>query len=290
MIALLAQGILPIGADDFVRGLTDWIVSAPVIFLGLAALPLLLLSSSFKIHPSTSLLRWVLVLAAASIVAIGESTARALGGISTALAVGYLVADWFPRVGSWEKRFVFRFLMFSLILPPLLITATSPVTLLLWDVGLVLFGAADLLTLPRLGKLEIVRKTLRIASLRKRHEVELTVVNHSSWTMRILLIDDRPQGWEATPHDFDLRLRPRTRMIFPYRVVPEPTRWFSARLCLRAGPEWDGTLESRREDPVRFRDQGLSRHGSTTGIRAPGSHESTAADGGATHAAHWSGQ
>jgi uncharacterized protein (DUF58 family) len=86
------------------------------------------------------------------------------------------------------------------------------------DLVIVLVAAADLLSLPGERSFTAERSTLRIASLKKRHPVSLTVANRGGRVRQVWIRDDVPQEFEASPDEFQRRLPPRSRTTLHYNL------------------------------------------------------------------------
>jgi len=86
-------------------------------------------------------------------------------------------------------------------------------------VVILLVAAADLLSLPQPRSFSVERSTLRIASLKKRHAVSLTVSNHSGRACQLWVRDDVPQEFEAQPDEFVRRLAARSRITLHYDLT-----------------------------------------------------------------------
>ncbi|HPM82046.1 MAG TPA: DUF58 domain-containing protein [Candidatus Anammoximicrobium sp.] len=87
------------------------------------------------------------------------------------------------------------------------------------DVVIVIVAAADLLSLPNVRSFSVERSLLRIASLKKRHAVSLTISNHSGRAWQVWIRDDVPQEFEATPDEFVRRLSVRSRITLHYDLI-----------------------------------------------------------------------
>lgn len=204
---------------EVIQYLTSLIVAAPLLFMAALALPLLLLWAVARIVPSIQMLKWSMVLAAASLLCLDDLGLRVVGGIATALVTISLVSDWFQRWTSTPIKLLARSACWvSLVV--LLVLTSYPISLLIWDLTFVIITVIDLVLLPGVRSLQISRQTQRVASLKKKHDVQLTVINGSWRTINVLLMDDRPASWEVTPDDFDLRLAPMTQMVFDYKITP----------------------------------------------------------------------
>jgi uncharacterized protein (DUF58 family) len=123
----------------------------------------------------------------------------------------------------WRRSYPHTPLVLVLLLPCVLTLGLlfwSDVFLLVAtaDVAIVLVAVADLLTLPGPRAFAAERQTLRIASLRKRHPVTLTVSNLSRRPFHLRIRDDWTQELDATPAEFSRRLPGRSRATLHYDV------------------------------------------------------------------------
>jgi len=87
------------------------------------------------------------------------------------------------------------------------------------DLVILVVAAADLLSLPQPRFFSVERSTVRIASLKKRHAVSLTISNHSGRTWETWIRDDVPQEFEALPDEFARRLPARSRISLHYDLT-----------------------------------------------------------------------
>lgn len=87
------------------------------------------------------------------------------------------------------------------------------------DVVILLVATADLLSLPQQRSFSVERSMLRIASLKKRHPVSLTITNHSGRAWQVWIRDDVPQEIEAQPEEFVRRLSARSRVTLHYDLT-----------------------------------------------------------------------
>ncbi len=88
---------------------------------------------------------------------------------------------------------------------------------LVCDVVVITAAVADLTMLPRKGDFAVERETVRVASLGKPHQVTLLVVNRSNRRWFGWIRDGAPQELNATPAEFHVILRPRSRSTLIYR-------------------------------------------------------------------------
>ena len=228
---------LPPWLEAFDSKVIEWsgeLVARPALPILAIALPLALLALLFRIHPAASTIRWAVLMTAASIGATGDAR---LTGPATAAAVVlsyWVVYDRFPRLGSVTRRLAARIAAGSLLaaLVGFVTASGSPSLIVFFDGTLLAAASIDLLLLSATilivrRRFSAERKVLKIASLRKRHDVELTLDNRSRFTFHLDLIDDLDQSWSAEPASFGVRLKPRTRLVLTYRFRPSRRGKFS---------------------------------------------------------------
>ncbi|GIX00677.1 MAG: membrane protein [Pirellulaceae bacterium] len=83
-----------------------------------------------------------------------------------------------------------------------------------------LVAAIDLVSLARLGGLEVQRVMSRIASLGAAHPVHLIVANHGRWTFRGHVAEDAPLGIQVAPARHQLVLPPHSRTELRFTLYP----------------------------------------------------------------------
>jgi uncharacterized protein (DUF58 family) len=93
------------------------------------------------------------------------------------------------------------------------------VPILAIDAAFALVGVADLLTVPWKSSFSVARNTTRVASLRMPHSIELVINNLSDHKHRVLVRDDVPQEFTATPEEFDVRAPRRSRVTVDYEAT-----------------------------------------------------------------------
>lgn len=128
-----------------------------------------------------------------------------------------LVAAW------WFKIYPTR-----LWVLPLGIIAISTTTILLnesiaWGIAIVdgiLLAVAfiDFATLLGRSKISVTRQTGRVASLAKPHEVTLQIDHVGNATFQLVVRDDLPTFLTASPSEFRLQVKPRTRFERSYSL------------------------------------------------------------------------
>jgi uncharacterized protein (DUF58 family) len=114
--------------------------------------------------------------------------------------------------------------------------ALWPVVLAI-DLGIVAAGIVDLLTTPAADTFAIERDVLRIASLAKPHGVTIQLLNRSWREYRASLRDGYPPAFTATPAEFELTIKPRTRSTMHYNLLASRRGAFklsTAYLCVES--------------------------------------------------------
>ena len=86
------------------------------------------------------------------------------------------------------------------------------------DIAILLIAGSDLLTIPRKRLIHAERKTSKIVSLRKDHSVSLLITNTSIRSFRVVVRDDIPPGFTATPSEFVIDLAGRSRSTLTYEL------------------------------------------------------------------------
>jgi uncharacterized protein (DUF58 family) len=93
--------------------------------------------------------------------------------------------------------------------------------LLVADVTYVVLLLRDLLTLPNRGWFECERNHARVASLRKRHPVSLTITSLARRGVRVQVRDDADLVLQPTPREISAMLSPRARTVVDYELRPQ---------------------------------------------------------------------
>ncbi len=92
--------------------------------------------------------------------------------------------------------------------------------LLVLDAVLAVVVAGDLATLPRRAAFSVRRRAGRVASLRKRHPVSLTVSNHSGRSLAVMVRDGVPHPLAPRPSEFTAQMEGRSRITWEYMLRP----------------------------------------------------------------------
>lgn len=117
---------------------------------------------------------------------------RSMIAVATVPAVVALGAIWFPPV-------VYMALGFLAVL--------------------ILVSMVDLLSIPSPKDLEVTRTAGKIASLGKSHKLIIELVNKSLKSNQIVIGDDLPDEFVATPNQFSVTLEGRSKTRFEYEIV-----------------------------------------------------------------------
>ncbi len=100
--------------------------------------------------------------------------------------------------------------------------------LLALDIVIALVAIADLTTLPNPDAFAVRRETLRVASLKKPHPVQLQVTNRSARSRTVWIRDGIPPPLVAEPAEMLIRLAPRGRVTLRYTVQADRRGQFTA--------------------------------------------------------------
>lgn len=211
----LLRGLSAEGDSWIARG-SRWLVSRPIAFVLAVALPPLVLSLWKRIHPTSLALRLLVWVSLMAIAAVAPTTISVVARIAATVAAIFVVHDAWSRVEPVPWRWGLRGLVAGAMSAVVWLGA-FPAIVAGIDGLLLLLGAIDVLRLPSLRRLEVSRRVLKIASLRKPHDVEIELSNRSGRTILLELKDDLPEDWRADPETFDVRIAPRTKMVFGYR-------------------------------------------------------------------------
>ncbi len=138
-----------------------------------------------------------------------------------------------------DRRMVVVALVPALSTFALVATPAALWVVVLLDVAVVAAAAIDLLTLPRRRDFSAQRQTQRIASLRKRHVVTLTVSNHASRPYHLQIRDGVPHVLNPSPAEFIDEIAPRSRLTCEYVLRPGRRGAFRIEtIHLRATSRW----------------------------------------------------
>ena len=129
-------------------------------------------------------------------------------------ALGWLL-QIYPRAPLVYLALVPGLLAFGLLAAPAVIWLVVII-----DVALGLVVVADLVTLPARKSFSVERESVRIASLRKRHPVSLTLWAHSGRSFFLTVRDGVPHELRPEPEQFTRRLEGRTRTVMRYVLRP----------------------------------------------------------------------
>ncbi|MDZ4820518.1 MAG: DUF58 domain-containing protein, partial [Planctomycetota bacterium] len=139
--------------------------------------------------------------------------------------LAYLLFLFVPLLGLayFQKAFPRRPLVF-IVLGAALFSATlmisSEMKPFVWgvDILVLLLAIADYWSLPTRKEFSVERQAMRIVSLRKPHDVTLTVMNHGKRDYQALVRDGYPAEFTASPADFAVQLKNRSRSSMEYQL------------------------------------------------------------------------
>ncbi|QEG21173.1 DUF58 domain-containing protein [Mariniblastus fucicola] len=172
---------------EVVSTIFQFLVQRPLIMLLLMAAPFLLAVRTRSVFPTRLMLGIFSCLAGSSLlIAVGPGLITYLLGFSSPLVARILIA-----------------------------------VVVALDVLLLLVAFADFFTVVSASKLSASRSMLRIASLGKPHDVEIELVNKSTYRVKVSVKDDLPGSFKATPANFDTVVEPLSRAVFDYRIVSD---------------------------------------------------------------------
>ena len=133
-----------------------------------------------------------------------------------------LFAAPLAALAMWRRVFPHTLLLIFMFVPCLLsfaLLAWSDAFLLLAaaDAAIFLVAVLDLASVPGAGAFSVERRVVRVASLRKGHQVSLAISNHTHGRLAVWVRDGVPQEFDAAPEQFSLRLPPRSRSTMHYQ-------------------------------------------------------------------------
>jgi len=148
------------------------------------------------------------------------------------LVVLLAVVAPFLILGRFFKIYPHRPMVLAALIPPavslfLMVWPDGLIVVLLIDAFVALLALADLASLPRHGSFSAERETGKIVSLRKPHNVTLTISNLAKrdylvWIRDGLprsLFDDSQGEFKLDPEQFTLQLQPRSRATVHYSAT-----------------------------------------------------------------------
>ena len=155
--------------------------------------------------------------------------------IAAPLGVLALTGRIFPDRALVRLAFVPAVATLGLLFTPAMLTVTF-----LIDLVLAVVVTIDLFTLPRHRDFTVKRELGRVASLAKRHQVRLWLVNQSQRPYEVDVRDDAPPILRPDPDHFAaLESPPRSRLELQYVLRPGRRGAFNlAEVYLRARSRW----------------------------------------------------
>ncbi|MCA9170499.1 MAG: DUF58 domain-containing protein, partial [Planctomycetales bacterium] len=88
------------------------------------------------------------------------------------------------------------------------------------DLAVLGLALIDGVRIPAQRQFEVTRECQRVASLRKKNRVQITIVNFGARAEHIRLRDELPDEFAATPEEFELTLPPNSRTTVHYDLTP----------------------------------------------------------------------
>lgn len=86
------------------------------------------------------------------------------------------------------------------------------------DAAIIAIAVVDLVSLPRRKAFEAERSCQRVASIRKNHEVAIQLLHHGKGEYRVDVRDGFSQEFEATPSEFSIDVKPKSRATLRYQL------------------------------------------------------------------------
>jgi len=158
----------------------------------------------------------------------------------------YLLALILPlaALARWRRAYPSGRLVLLALAPAimsfllLIWTGLWPLVVLI-DLVALAAAIADLLTLPGAHSFAVEREVQRVASLQKPHRVVLTIMNRAERGFTAALRDGYPNSFTATPPEFELELKPRSRSTMHYDLMASRRGAFSiGSMYLRTESRW----------------------------------------------------
>ena len=130
-----------------------------------------------------------------------------------------LFLAWFAK-----RCFPSRLFLIAMLVPCLLsigLVAIPELYAVIVIVNLLILTVAtiDLLTIISSIRFEATRELLKIVSLGKKHDCQLTLTNHSKRSCEVEVRDDLPGVFESDTEKFDYEFKPRSRASFEYQFT-----------------------------------------------------------------------
>jgi len=229
---------------EFFTQVGQYFLGLPVLLLVAMALPFAILGRYFRATPTLWLTLAFGVLTPIPVVAILIADAGSHAGMFLALTGMVLPICVFATVQFIAakysiERFKLQSIPFSariwlgisfastigLVVLLAFLALGDSLTWIAWAllaVNLFIASVAlyDLFSLPLASQFSVQRETTRIASLRKKQRVSLTITYRGTSGVHGFARDDLPQEFIAIPEQFELDLHPRSRASVHYEMEP----------------------------------------------------------------------
>lgn len=129
-------------------------------------------------------------------------------------------ANYFGRFGvGFGRRFLGLLLLGLVWVVPGFWSRTFLWGMLAWDVIVLIAFAADLLLMPRRGKLEISREFASVPAIGCTAEIKLRIVNRSGITVHCVVRDDPPRALRANKQELPCVISPSRSLELAYTVT-----------------------------------------------------------------------
>ncbi|HOP77208.1 MAG TPA: DUF58 domain-containing protein, partial [Thermogutta sp.] len=109
----------------------------------------------------------------------------------------------------------------------LVVLESAWVAVLIVDVAYLVIIIRDLFTVPRKNWLRCERNHAKVASLKKRHPVSLTITSLAPWMVKAVIRDGADRILQPTPPLIHVALRPGLRTVVDYELRPQRRGAFS---------------------------------------------------------------
>lgn len=146
-------------------------------------------------------------------------------------------------LAAWRWRAFPHLVLVLLVMIPAGLTVLVALVPVTWplvavlDAGIFVAALIDLAHVAPRPAFSVHRRMQRVASLRQRHAVTLTLVHRGARAQLVSLRDGVPDEFEPTPREFSLRIQPHSRTVLHYDLRPSRRgafRWQTVHLRLRS--------------------------------------------------------
>ena len=128
-----------------------------------------------------------------------------------------LFAAWIVKRCFPSRRFLIAMLIPCLLSIGLVIFPWLYAVIVIVNLLILAVATIDLLTIIARARFEATRKLLKIASLGKMHDCQLTLTNFSKRGCEVEIRDDLPGEFKSDIEKFDYEFKPKSRASFDYQ-------------------------------------------------------------------------